>query len=263
VSFNLRNFPHETRDRDRLARVLDTLDADVFVFQEVHAPDELSALLPDHVVVASHGGGRHGQRLAIAYDPRTIVAAGPPREVDDLSLGGRVRPGFVLPLGTALGPITAVAVHLKAGRPGWPRRHEQWTHLQRLLARTVADGEVVIVAGDFNVVGGRDPEDPDEALERERLVARLAVVGLRPALDVGQCTAYWEGVRRDDWWVPSQLDHAFVSALVPTSAWVGGHCARHDCDPVHSSRPHPDRDLGLISDHCPVVIDLGDFPDEP
>jgi endonuclease/exonuclease/phosphatase family metal-dependent hydrolase len=255
VSWNLRNFPEETQDVDRLADTLQRLDADVWVLQEVHDVEALSRLLPAYAWRASEGGGRRGQRLVIAWRPDRVRALGPLQEFEALSLGGRVRPAIALPLQSATGPLTVVGVHLKSGAHGWADRMVQWDILAGVLAERVALGPLLVV-GDFNLAGGRPT--PTAADEHAAVSERLRSLDLVPLLDVGQCTAYWEGVRRDHWWIASALDAAYFTATVPhTRAWVGGPCARLHCDPVHTSPSYPDRDLGLVSDHCPVVIDLG------
>lgn len=254
ASWNLRNFPSPEQDLERLGTMLQDLRADILVLQEIHDPAALRALLPGREIVTSEGGGSHGQHLAIAWDPDRVTLASAPVENAAITLGGRVRPSLRVALHTERGPLHVVGVHLKAGADGAPLRRLQWISLLADLAG-IAPSEPVVVLGDWNTAGGR-VTGPAEELTALQTV--LAGAGLVRVPGVGQCTAYWEGVRRDGWWEPSALDHVFVSrgTKIAGLAWAGGACARHSCDPVHSTRGHPDPDLGLGTDHCPVVIDL-------
>jgi endonuclease/exonuclease/phosphatase family metal-dependent hydrolase len=254
VTWNLHNFPNEAQDLDRIEDALADLDADVLVLQEIHDPAALARVLPHHRVAVSRGAGSHGQHVAIAWHPARVQRVGEPIEHDAVALGGRVRPMLEVTLRTARGPITILGVHLKAGADGLPLRQLQWITVAARVLQARREGPVAVL-GDFNPAGGRALA---AEAELERLEAILATVGLRRVPGVGPCTAYWEGVRRDGWLVPSVLDLAFVTGdlEITEPAWIGSACARHRCDPVHSTEAHPDPDLGGIGDHCPVVVDL-------
>lgn len=269
VSWNLRNFPGD-HDLPRLRAHLDRLRPQVLALQEVLDPDALTLLRPDFRWHASVHGGRHGpQRLVLGWDPEAVELVRP-IEHDALSMDGRVRPGLSAYLRSKQGgpDFHLMVVHLKATRDGHPVRVEQWSRLGRAIDRIQATGPVdedLLVVGDFNVAGGK--EVPAQQ-ERRALEDALRPRGLRPWPEVGGCTAYWDGRRRDAWLEPSALDLVFGAGLaeVPASerrSWPGAHCARHGCAPIHASEHHPEPDLHGVSDHCPMVIDLPLVDDDP
>ena len=150
------------------------------------------------------------------------------------------------------------------GRDGADLRRRQWSRLRAAIATETRRAPRLVV-GDFNVAGSRSADSADE---RARLDTVMGEIGLRALVDVGQCTSYWEGVRRDHWWVGSGLDGAYLSgtwssARIEAKTWIGGACDRHQCDPIHNTPTHPDPDLAFVSDHCPVVIDLVAIPVRP
>ncbi len=259
VSWNLRNFPEPDEDLDHIRATVDQLDADIWVLQEIVDPSVLRRVWPDATIHVSDGGGRGGQHLAIVLPRGRALALGPAREWSQLTAGGRVRPALALGVLTRAGPLQLVDVHLKSGRDGADLRREQWSHLRAAIAEDTTAGPW-LVAGDFNLAGSRTADSVDE---HARLATTLDEIDLRPLVDVGQCTSYWEGVRRDHWWVGSGLDAAYLSRAWPhASAWIGGACARHQCDPIHNAPSHPDPDLSFVSDHCPLVIDLAGNDDD-
>ena len=261
VSWNLRNFPGD-HDLHRLRDRLEELRPQVLAAQEVLDPEALARALPGFRWQASRGGGRHGQRLVIGWDPDRVEHLAS-AEHDELSMDGHVRPALSAYLRDREGGLAfhLVVVHLKATRSGLPTRREQWPRLARVvteLAVTEPRDPDVLVVGDFNVAGG---EELSAERELEALGLALAPAGLEPWESVGGCTAYWEGSRRDAWWEPSRLDlvwSAGFAELAPDRrrAWPSAHCSRHRCDPMHATAHHPDPDLQGISDHCPIVVDL-------
>lgn len=261
VSWNLRNFPGD-HDRARLREQLDALEPQVLAVQEILDPEELPTILPGFRWHASRLGGSHDQHIAIGWNPDEVQVL-LPREHPEIGMGGRVRPALSAYVRDRHGTtgFHLVVVHLKATRSGHPVRRQQWPLLRRIVASRARMGppdDDMVVVGDFNVAGSTGAS---AQAEMSALEDALAPVGLRPWESVGGCTAYWDGPRRDAWWVPSRLDLVWgrgFAALAPDErkAWPGAHCGRHRCDPLHATPHHPDPDLHGVSDHCPVVIDL-------
>ncbi len=256
-TWNLRNFPRD-HDLDRLRDTIEALDADVLAVQEVRDPGALQRLLSDRRVLVSDAGGRNGQRLGVVVDPRRVEVLEGPIELHGVALGERLRPAvsFRLRPRAATGPspsaLTVVVVHLKAMSSGQGVRTLQWLALWTALRDT--PGPIVLL-GDFNLAGSPLLPAPAELQALARLMEPL---GLRP-VDVGLCTAYWDGVRYDAWQEPTRLDAILLRGAEALHSGLAGACSRHRCRPVRSSPAHPDPDVAL-SDHCPVWIDLGMDP---
>jgi endonuclease/exonuclease/phosphatase family metal-dependent hydrolase len=248
ATYNLRNFPAPAHDLEYVASTLEALAADIIAFQEVRDPGALVPLLPMHSVRVSARGGLRAQKLGLAIDTRRVQLRTEPWEDARVDLGGRVRPAFVAELETAIGQLSIVNVHLKAGRQGAEARRTQWSSLCDLVAELQRP---IVVLGDFNATGG--------AAERTELADVLRSADLVPLHNDG-CSAYWDGVRHDGWQEPSLLDLAFMSNAAEIGALdrpvAHAHCARHACEPFVSTEAHPDRDLLRASDHCPVSFDL-------
>ena len=260
VSWNLRNFPEETQDLDRVRRRLRELEADVIAVQEIHSPEALLALMPGWELRLSESGGRGRQRLGVLYDPARVELIEAPREHRELSLGGRVRPGLSAYLRARGGgpDFFVVVVHLKAMASGYAQRQEQWPILAEIVRDLRRRDGDVIVLGDFNATG---PEGQVAAVEVAALGAALGAAGLRQVPSAGGCSAYWDGPRRDAWKEPSLLDLVWVADLeeavdAGAEALALAHCARHHCAAFRSTDAYPDPDFAAISDHCPVVLDL-------
>lgn len=286
ITWNLRNFPEPEEDLELVRSTVEVLQPALLVVQELRDPDALAALFPEHRVLASTRGGRGGQKLAFVYDPARLEPTGPTVEHLELTLGGSVRPAFAAPFrvrGAGFGGDTedkgaqldfvAIAVHLKAMPDGLELRRAQWSALASIVdaIRGARDGALVgssgepdvIVLGDFNPVGGpRDePSGVDAPDELADLTKALGRAGLRPVPSDLPCTAYWDGVRRDAWKEPSVLDLVWVAGFDTVLAegartHVGGFCAKARCEPLRSTAAQPEPALELVSDHCPVVLDI-------
>jgi endonuclease/exonuclease/phosphatase family metal-dependent hydrolase len=268
VSWNLENFTGDptSHDLDRLREVIAELDPDVIALQEIKDPRALAELLPEFELLASNGGGRGDQKVAIAWRPDRVVRIAGPIEHSELSLGGRVRPGLSAYLRGREGPdLWLVVVHLKAMSDGIDQRREQWRELvaiadaaqQRSLGPDAADLDLLIV-GDFNSTG---PGDGTWSDEQRELANALAPARLRRIPSHDGCTAYYDGRRRDAWKEPSEIDLMWVRGLDEsldgaTRLVVGTHCARRSCQPFRSTDAYPEPDYERLSDHCPVVLDL-------
>jgi len=260
VTWNLRNFPGEKQDLERVRQRLRELDADVIAVQEIHNAEALIALMPGWELRLSEGGGRGHQRLGVLFDPGRVEIVGEPVEHRELALGGRVRPALsVYMRARGGGPdFHVVVVHLKARASGYEMRREQWPALAAVVEGLRRRDPDVIVVGDFNATG---PEGQAAEVEIDALAAVLGPVGLRQVASEGGCSAYWDGPRRDAWQEPSLLDLMWVGGLDgaidgESRAIALGHCARHHCAAFRSTEAYPDLDFTAVSDHCPVALDL-------
>lgn len=263
LSWNLRNFPEPTHDRELVRARLDDVAPHVLALQEIHDASALAELIPDRELVLSDKGGAHDQHLGFATDDRVQLLA-PPIEHPALALGGRVRPAMSSYLRTSSGlDFHLVVVHLKATPSGAPLRRLQWALLVDLVARLSVDGPGagdpdILVVGDFNPTGD-DTIGPDE--ERAALGEALAHVGLVALPIEGGCSAYWDGARHDGWLEPTLLDLVFVGGFAGRGpeAWRAtplGACAAHGCSALRSTTAHPDPQIAGLSDHCGVLVQL-------
>ncbi len=256
-SWNLCNFPRQ-HDRRRIREVLAHIGPDVVLLQEILDPSALSEVLPGFAVRSSTGGGRSDQKVAVAVRSAAGCITGAPREFDALSMGGRVRPGFALPLRVRGRGLTALCVHLKATPRGIETRREQWEVLREIVREMSGP---LIVGGDFNCTGRADGS---ARAEIDSLDRTLEPVGLRRLTNPSGCTAAWGGVRYDAWQEPSLLDLLWIKGWGTSTPLPQvdprTHCRRHGCRAFRSSDAYPDFDLERASDHCPIVANLPPAP---
>lgn len=271
VSWNLANFRGAASGHDlaRMREILAELDPDVIAVQEIKDPEALARLLPDYELHLSEAGGRGGQRLGVAVrrDRVELLAS---EEHAQLSLGGRVRPGLSAYVRARDGgpDLWLLVVHLKAMPDGVEQRREQWPMLaalaQSLPAATPGGAEDtdLIVLGDFNSTGPRSAGREGPSVEQAELAEVLAPAGLRRLSNATGCSAYYDGARRDAWKEPSEIDLVWARGLGDWLAddaqvYSGTHCAARACEDARSTEAYPLRDYVFVSDHCPVIVDLG------
>jgi endonuclease/exonuclease/phosphatase family metal-dependent hydrolase len=134
---------------------------------------------------------------------------------------------------------------------------KQWGKLVGIIGSLQARDPQVVMLGDFNATG---PANDDGRRELAALADAFAPLGLTQVGNRSGCSAYWDGRRRDAWKEPSLIDLVWVSGFSTTrhewTARAGAHCQRHGCEPMRSTEAYPDRDLGFVSDHCPIVVDM-------
>ncbi len=272
VSWNLANFAGDAsgHDLDRIREVVAELDPDVLALQEIKNPDALVELLPEFEVQVSDHGGRGHQRVAIAWrrDRVELLAS---REYEQLTLGGRVRPGLAGYLRGRDGPdFWLLVVHLKAMPDALELRRQQWPMLVEIADAIVEQPSVgegdrdLLIMGDFNSTG---PPGAGPAVEQRELGEVLAPAGLRRLTSATGCTAYYDGRRRDAWKEPSEIDLVWARELgesLAADAQVhsGTHCSASACRDFRSTAAYPNRDYESVSDHCPVVVDLARADDD-
>lgn len=261
VSWNLANFEGERSGHDlaRIREVIAELDPDVLALQEIKNPDALAELLPEFELAVSERGGRGHQRVAIAWR-RDRVSLLETQEHEQLSIGGRVRPGLAGYLRGKDGPdFWLLVVHLKAMPDGLELRRKQWPMLVEIADGFAQQGDRdMLIVGDFNTTG---PPGGGPPVEQRELAGVLAGVGLARLPSATGCTAYYDGQRRDAWKEPSEIDLVWVRDLhesLDRDAQVvsGTHCAASRCRAFRSTEAYPVRDFAAVSDHCPVVLDL-------
>lgn len=108
----------------------------------------------------------------------------------------------------------------------------------------------VLVLGDFNTMGRREPPEVSAALEIELFDGELEP-GFRRVPIPMACTEFFRGEG-------GHLDHIVITAGMAegaVGARVGGYCAVRECRPFSGSAPMA---YERLSDHCPVLFEVRD-----
>jgi endonuclease/exonuclease/phosphatase family metal-dependent hydrolase len=282
-SWNIRWFPFGTKDGSDperrtdlrwLACAIASLDVDVLAVQEmVQNPEGRGALL-DLLAdldarTSGHwraeldecpGSGR--QHVGFLFDTSRVqvsevsevAALNPGRSACDRNL----RPGFGLRARFSGGAdVELVSVHLDSGITArdFANRRRSVARIADVHAvlRTRAGGPELLVLGDFNSMGCKDcVPSVDAETEISGLDAELAPMEMqRLPLPRGHaCTQYQRGR-------PGVLDHvvAPVQGGLPARVEVYGPCRDLGCmEPPRGQHPEA---LERLSDHCPLVVELG------
>lgn len=279
-TWNVRFFPDgappgsapRPTDTAWLACTLAWLDADVFVLEEIMAPERSAAPLAALAGALSSrtGGdwrsavdacsrGPNGLHVAFLYDAKRVA-------LDDFEVvawdgggagacGAGRRSAFTARATPNLGaPVRLVGVHAKSGADAtsFASRDAALAALPSVLASIGAASPAhVLVAGDFNTMGCETCDTPVTAPEEiGRLDARLPPAGLRRVAPGAACS-YLDPIR------PGLLDHVLLSSELARSssptAWTAGFCVDLACDPA-GAREHPA--YGALSDHCPLLVNV-------
>jgi endonuclease/exonuclease/phosphatase family metal-dependent hydrolase len=282
-SWNVRWFPRggvserEKRptDLEWLACAIASLEVDVLAMQEI-LQDEAgrAALLEvqgklDTMTGGSwksdfddcEGDGR--QHVGLLYDSSRVQVSDL-REVPGLNPKGEacasnLRPGFGARVKLAGGPdVQVVAVHLDSGEA--TRDYDNRVKTAAALGAVTAAakrGQGVVVLGDFNTMGCKECTPPvshkEELAALDTAAEGAGLKRLQPA-EGKVCSHYFGG--KSTW-----LDHVLVSKgkvdLAATARMESaGACAALKCKGLKSGRPRP-LALNKLSDHCPVVVELG------
>lgn len=290
------------RDEDRaaMAALLARLDADVLVLQEVVSLPELEALLsavrPGGYALKDGDGnwlttGRmrsrisHLQKIALAWDPRTVELLDAPRPFERRWPGprapivARVRArGGARPL-----EVTVVGVHLKSGGlallpdspPAQVRAAECEVLCDWLLGasdRGRPQTEAVVALGDWNATADHPSLSPLRArlagwtLQAPRFSPDLpgehwSSFGQRSVLDHALTSpAATARLTATPLVLAFDIDPAFHRPPSPSPVAIEEHYLRRITDlviePDHDLPPIPVENLYRISDHRPLCLEL-------
>lgn len=258
-----------------LACAVALLDVDVLALQEIKAlprarqrlaelTAELDRLTGGKWEVAlddcprlatQHNGLLWNEKRARASALRTLGELNPHGEACKDSL----RPGFGGHFRFATGQSAhVISVHYKSGPEArsLALRRKSFEAMGEVTKRTrsVVSDEDVVFAGDFNTMGCAKCS-PEVAPERERgdVAQLLAGAGLGWAETDLDCSEYYrgDGTLLDGFVVTSEQGARLVG-----KARVAGYCADLSCRDVRPSR-ESSAARERLSDHCPVVLELG------
>lgn len=242
ATFNIENYPRDTRQEHGAFAALRALDAPVVAVQEITDPAAFARAARAHLGESYrfvHDDAGNRQRVGVLYDGARFDLAYV-RTHGATQLDPRDKPTLEVRLRRAgARALRLFVVHLKAGGDCAHIRREQLRQLTPIVARAVDSWDEVIVLGDFNATGDED---------RATLARFAAATGLTWASQGLACTSYWN--RRDGCrGVP--LDHV-LTREAPRSIDARGPCEEIGCSPGDRC-PAFHRE---VSDHCPVTVDL-------
>lgn len=275
----LQGGPFKDPEREADGRkVLETLDPDVLLLQEVweipNFDERVRALCGEEWTVFETGGVAVASRF-----PLTLLEVGPPGELDNRRRprGGdswSVMRNLFVGVDSPIGPIVVVSAHWRccgemgssedisrmddalgalkgiwrlrdAAIPASPRNDGSLPHKAPVPERFAA--APLLVAGDYNLVGSRTPLD---------MLLTQGLIDLVPLQSDEWIAATWRSVPDErlatpdadtDGWEPGGFPHGRLDLAL--------------ADPRLNIARAFVADLGeitLLSDHLPIVLDLGD-----
>ncbi len=278
--WNIRNFPLDRRPQDPdlgysrrtnicdLQDVLRGLDADVIGFEEITDTRRFPPILRRaggrrqyRLRFGSHGG-RHGQKIALAWDDDRIEMVSELEEIAGVAVTEGYKPALVATFRTRQDPpleFTVIQVHLAAAPRGFGHRRQQYQALVDWINENAlgAKRANLIVQGDFNVTGWEGGSQAEELALLDNL---MRGAGLTRSENLDGCTEYWEGGGgRDGIQVPSLLDLVYLKGfeehqVTSPESWL--HCKRYNCGELVSMSGKEDGTFWDVSDHCPVTFEI-------
>lgn len=274
----------DAADIERLARVIAKVNADVFVFEEIVAPESLREILDlaDEMTSRRYtmhdaqdgllgSGGAQDQKVVAAYDAGRyeLLAASP-------IYGGVPRRPFGLRLRQKEdgAGVLVVGVHFQSGYPSFTdagdaaKRKAQCQHLADWVNGQHADvnqalpppapGEHVVILGDFNAL--YESNNPDYA---------VVVQSLDPLRQMQADGWWWKKPLADPAGgdrVTSYIDRLLIDYVMLSPSLAGGIARRptiyaFDHDPeFFPAPPADDQDYYRLSDHRPVFAEVDVSP---
>jgi hypothetical protein len=223
--------------------MLSFADADIYCFNE-----EGDATAFRQAVTAWWASVHNNQPTIIHKGSNAIVTSHPTKEL--VTEMARVAVALVEPVGEA--PVVVFSVHFKCcGYAGSDEDQQRCTQAGEVAAvikriRSGDFGEVaktarLVVLGDFNLVGSRQPLETILEAGPQEVTLRSVVDG---------STATWRGVNKKETFWPGRLDYVAVapatgkaSGFLVRSAEIGELTGAENSDP-------------LATDHGMLVVDL-------
>jgi endonuclease/exonuclease/phosphatase family metal-dependent hydrolase len=243
ATFNIENFPKDSRQIEGAFREIAALDASFVAVQEIGRPElflrEAKRRLGtqwDFASIDSRpiGERRPGHHIGVLFDRSKWTFAGITVHDGTRLDAGRHKPTVEVRLRAGGRVLHVLVVHLKATSDGREIRARQHAALIAIVREVKRSGERFIVLGDFNATADGDRVD----------LARLAAVTRATwATEALACSAYWS---RDDGCPRSRLDHILMS-FPPGRVRGAGGCASVGCDWQASCPVY-------VSDHWWVVV---------
>lgn len=241
-----RNLARDSADLARLAAYANSVDADVFAFQEVENPAIARRIFPGYSICIAPGAGL--QHVGFAVRRRLAHRCGPPRET--LMLDGRQRAGMSLTIAPYNAPpIELLVVHLKSGcahddpdtgGEACEILMRQAAALHTWLVSRTSPAARYILLGDFNRGRAGQATDPFWQLLGGHASTTSLFRDAATGLPFRNC--YFGAPFRD------AIDHILLSPALAQAVPAGGYrrFGYRNRDVMHYR----------LSDHCPIRISL-------
>lgn len=236
--------PRQPVDYDRIRCYSRLLDADIIAVQEIDGLEALRRVVDTDVYNLHMSGRNNNQNTGFAYKKGLTVTIQP--DFEDLDVGG-VRRGARIDLSHNGKTLKLMSVHLKSrcfsnsnssSSSHCIKLQLQVPILERWIDEAAASGDAFIVLGDFN---RRLVEDGD-------MVWAQLDDGDPPNADLVAATENMPISCRDNKFTEF-IDHIVLDKRA--AQWLDPSSFRH------MTYRQQDREFwDLISDHCPVVVEL-------
>jgi endonuclease/exonuclease/phosphatase family metal-dependent hydrolase len=266
-TFNIRMFPENATNRDRVKQLLVELDSDLIAVQEIRDEDALIELLRQaskdsgvrqfHLALSSCGGTGNIM-TGLIYDSNKLTLQGVKqyREHRFEDIGdckkSRMRAALLGIFKDTKGEtLLALSVHMQHGPnpEQLEMRKMQWANVVKILNEAQKQfGGRAIALGDFNSTGFSD----NAGNERDFIFKTTSDAGLNLATKDIACTSYWQPKGSEGDFAASILDHMVVGKGNWSVPEPQGMCKKLACQNTPSSKPPPD--YHNVSDHCPIRI---------
>jgi len=231
---------------DEIRRIINLVDADVWLFQEVDSKGALARIMDPSVwtfftekrsgePIGTCGGSDAKptmQRTAIAVKKDLVIGKQSDLAFLDVHGNGSLRYGLSVTIAMGARAIEVINVHLKAGcasGTAWdscPVLFEQVPYLASYLSESASNDIPVILGGDFN----RRLSDPGDEVFATLTYNRKTGMAISSGMGRSRCSLKGEepidyiltsGTLRDAFTVEEAFEYQFTG---PFASWPSDHC---------------------------------------
>jgi len=231
---------------DEIRRIINLVDADVWLFQEVDSKGALARIMDPSVwtfftekrsgepigTCAGSSAKPTMQRTAIAVKKDLVIGKQSDLAFLDVHGNGSLRYGLSVTIAMGARAIEVINVHLKAGcasGTAWdscPVLFEQVPYLASYLSESASKDILVILGGDFN----RRLSDPGDEVFATLSYNRKTGMAISSGMGRSRCSLKGEepidyiltsGTLRDAFTVEEAFEYQFTG---PFASWPSDHC---------------------------------------
>jgi endonuclease/exonuclease/phosphatase family metal-dependent hydrolase len=285
ATWNIRWFPRGSApgvsastptDLEWLACAITWLDADLVAVQEMlrtqQAEEALGTLLRHLAAFTGQPwsssfqqcGGASAQHVGFLWNAGRVDLTGGRDEwrlngvahSQNKACAGNLRPGYYGHARSLAGgaDFHVIVVHSDSGRADRDigNRERARDRIGAIAAELAPTDRDVVILGDFNTMGADSGKSAEQEIDDLREALEGQPLPFRHLTLQNQCTEYFNG---QGGWLDHIVATQAMNELRPAMAQVSGYCAVAQCRPMSDANmPAAYRNL---SDHCPVVVDLG------